>query len=211
MYQPAHFSHRDTALAHAVMHEHPFATLVSSHDNAPFITHCPLVFTSDASTTLYGHMARANPHHGLWKAQQPVLAMFHGPSSYVSPNWYAPENAVRAVPTWNYVVVHAHGTLSLVDDEEGKDALLKRLISRMEPGYAAQWRALPRDFQSSLLRAIVGFTIEVTKTDAKFKLCQNRPAADKPLVAAQLAAGGMAGTGSQATGVLDWMQRLGVV
>jgi transcriptional regulator len=214
MYQPAHFSSPDATLAHAVMHEQPFATLVSVHDNAPFITHCPLV-TSVDSRVLHGHMARANPHHNLWQPEQSVLAIFHGPDAYVSPNWYAPEHAVKAVPTWNYVVVHARGTLTIVDDEDGKDALLKRLIERMEPAYADQWRALPREYQSAMLRGIVGFEIAVTQIDAKFKLSQNGPAANRPLVAARLQAGGMAHSAadaaSQAVGVADWMKRLGVV
>lgn len=204
MYQPTHFSNPDAALAYEVIAAQPFATLLSAHDNAPQVTHCPLVVAENGGA-IYGHVARANPHHTLWSAKQPVLAIFNGPQGYVSPNWYAPENAARAVPTWNYIVVHAHGSLRLIDDPDGKDALLKRLIAHTEPAYAEQWHALPEDFKQRMLQAIVGFRIHITRLDAKYKLSQNRPAADKPRVIERVRE---REAGSTQLTLADWMQRL---
>jgi transcriptional regulator len=206
MYQPKHFSHSDTALAHELMRAHPFATLLTAHNNAPEVTHCPLVLSEDGSG-IYGHVARANPHHSMWQIDQTALAIFHGPQGYVSPNWYAPENAVLAVPTWNYVVVHAHGTLKLIDEPAAKDALLKRLIAHTEPAYAEQWHALPEDHKQRMLQAIVGFRIDITQLDAKYKLSQNRPAADKPRVIEQVREQQQLADRTRLS-LADWMQRL---
>lgn len=206
MYQPKHFSHNDTALAHEVIRAHPFATLLTVHNNVAEVTHCPLVLAGDGSC-IYGHVARANPHQSLWKIDQPALAIFNGPQGYVSPNWYAPENAVLAVPTWNYVVVHAHGALTLIDEPAAKDAILKRLIAQTEPAYADQWHALPVEHKQRLLQAIVGFRIDITQLDAKYKLSQNRPAADKPRVIERLREQQRQASSTQLS-LADWMQRL---
>lgn len=194
VYLPAHFADADTALALRVIADHPFATLVSAHGGEPFVSQCPLVAVQgEAGLELHGHVARANPHHRLWAEQPAVLALFHGPHGYVSPNWYAPESAQRAVPTWNYVTVHARGSVVLVDEPEQKDALLKRLIGHMEPPYAAQWRGMAPDFQQRMLGAIVGFRITGVALTGKYKLSQNRAAADRAGVVAQLRTQGDAG------------------
>jgi transcriptional regulator len=195
MYLPTHFTHNDEALAQRLIHDHPFAVLVSVANAEPFMTHCPLVAThNEDGLTLHGHIARANPHHELWRAdpESQVTAVFSGPQGYVSPNWYSAENVGKAVPTWNYAVVHARGTITVIDEEHAKDVTLKRLIARMEPAYAAQWRALPEDFKSRMLANIVAFEIRVSKLSCKLKLSQNRPAADKPLVIEKLEAQGEA-------------------
>lgn len=173
----------------------------------PFITHCPLVYSlRDDKLVLHGHIARANKHHELWRVADTasqVTAVFQGPQGYVSPNWYAAENLDKAVPTWNYAVVHAKGAVRVIDDEAMKDATLKRLIARMEPGFAAQWNAREESHKSKLLAAIVAFEIEVNQLTCKLKLSQNRPAADKPLVIAQLEKQGEA---SQA--LAQWMREI---
>jgi transcriptional regulator len=106
VYLPAHFAEDRVEVLHALMREHPFATLASRAGDGLMADHLPLQLSPDG-TRLLGHVARANP---LWKtaAGQEVLAIFHGPQAYVSPSWYPSkhENG-KAVPTWNYVVVHA--------------------------------------------------------------------------------------------------------
>jgi transcriptional regulator len=134
---------------------------------------------------LEGHFALANPH---WKslAGQTTLVVFSGPHAYVSPALYTEP---LSVPTWNYIAIHAHGKLSLVEDEPGKDALLTELINANEPAYAEKWRAMPEGFRCSMLAGIIGFRIPITRIEGKFKLSQNRPEADRRSVQAAQAAG----------------------
>jgi transcriptional regulator len=132
-------------------------------------------------------MARANPHWRRLEAQPGVLAVFHGPHAYVSPSWYA---AHPSVPTWNYAVVHVHGKARLMHESRDLEPLVRRLVERHEGSRPQPWRMdLPADYQAGMLQGIVGFEIEITVITGKFKLSQNRPAADREHVAAALAAG----------------------
>jgi transcriptional regulator len=207
MYQPRHFATQDLALAHQLMAEQPLALLVGPDaDGHSFGTHVPLGVIDDegqAGWQLEGHMARANPHWAWLQQQASLLAVFNGPSAYISPAHY---DTKLAVPTWNYMAVHVYGTLSLIDDHAGKDALLKRLIGQHEPAYAEQWRGLPSDYQDKMLGAIVGFRITVTRWEGKFKLSQNRPAAERTRIQAAFAGGS-----ADEQALARWMAQLGLV
>lgn len=204
MYNPAHFVLPELELARRLIDEQPFALLVGPDaEGRSFATHLPLSWDGDAQGWwLEGHMARANPHWAWLAAQREVLAVFSGPDAYVSPRHYEHE---RNVPTWNYLAVHAYGRLELIDAAADKDGLLKRLIARHEPDYAAQWRALPEDFQQKLLGAIVGFRICVTRWEAKAKISQNRAPAERARIAAEFAQGS-----AKQRELALWMQRLGL-
>jgi len=207
MYTPKHFDLPELALAQQLIDEQPFALLIGPDaQGRSFVTHVPLVRggagEGGADWWLEGHMARANPHWPWLAAQRELLVVFNGPDAYVSPRHY--ESAL-AVPTWNYLAVHVHGELELVDDTTAKDALLKRLIAQHEPEYAPQWRGLPEDFQHKMLGAIVGFRIRVQSVEAKAKVSQNRSAVER----ARIHAHSEQGTpDEQALSV--WMQRLGL-
>jgi len=203
LYEPKHFKVEQQEAALAVMRRHPLATVVSAAGAEPLFTHAPLVACErDGAVRLLGHMARANPHWRAWTDGARVTAIFHGPNAYVSPSWYA---AKEAVPTWNYVVVHAQGAVTLTHDSAGKEAILKALIDAHDPPYRRQWdEALSEDFRERQKSAIVGFEIAVDRIDAKFKLSQNRPPGDRAAVRAAHAAA------SPALSLADWMQRLGV-
>ena len=137
MYLPKHFASDDLALARQLIAEYPLALLLGPDGQGePFGTHVPLIVVAGAPLHLEGHMARANPHWGWLAQQRRLMAVFSGPSAYVSPRHYDSE---RNVPTWNYAALHAYGEIELIDGEADKDALLKRLIGRFEPEYAAQW------------------------------------------------------------------------
>lgn len=205
MYTPRHFATDDMSLARQLMAEHPLALLVGPDaDGRGFGTHVPLgvIDEDDGGWQLEGHMARANPHWAWLQAQKQVLAVFSGPSAYISPAHY---DSKLAVPTWNYLAVHVHAELSLIDGHADKDALLKRLIAQHEPGYAAQWRDLPGDFQDKLLAAIVGFRLRVTHWEGKFKLSQNRAAAERTRIQAAFAEG----SGDEQA-LARWMAQLGL-
>ncbi|GIL05254.1 MAG: transcriptional regulator [Betaproteobacteria bacterium] len=204
IYLPKHFSVTDRAQLRAVMDAHPFATLASAGEGEPQFTHLPLVARESGDTlTLLGHIARANPHAGRLREGDPVVAIFHGPNGYVSPRWYTTR---EAVPTWNYVVVHAHGRLARVEDSAGKERILKALIDAHDPAYRAQWDVeLSEDFRERMKGAIVGLQIAVERLEGKFKLSQNRPAQDRANVLAA-----MDGGGEDERAMAAWMRRLGI-
>jgi transcriptional regulator len=204
VYLPKHFKSDDLALALKLMQDHPLALVLGPDAQGhSFGSHLPLVAQpgSDDALVLEGHMARANPHWGWLSSQTQLLAVFSGPSAYVSPSHY---DSVQNVPTWNYAALHAYGDIELIDGADDKDALLKRLIGRFEPAYAEQWRGLDPDYQRKLLGAIVGFRIRVTRWELKLKLSQNRAATERRRIRDSLGASDRAEDRATAA----WMARL---
>jgi transcriptional regulator len=205
-YQPRHFKHDDRAAALAVMRAHPFATLLSVHDGEPRLTHAPLVAQQEGeSLRLLGHVAKANAHWQAWDAAgagAQVTAIFHGPDAFVSPFWY---QNVENVPTWNYIVVHAHGRVTLSHNSAVKERMLKALIDAHDPPYRARWdEQLSEDYRERHKSHIVGFEIQIERIDAKFKLSQNRAPADRAGVLAAMDQGG-----APQQELAQWMRALG--
>jgi len=208
MYLPKHFEQTDAAALHSLIRAHPLAALVTHGTDGVTADHVPLEFHPadgpEGRGILRGHVARANP---LWRhaAGQPVLAIFQGPQAYVSPSWYPAKAAThKVVPTWNYAVVHAHGVLRAIEDAPWLLSLVSRLTSRHEAGRETPWSVndAPADFVQQLLVSIVGFEIEVTRLVGKWKMTQNRGAADRAGVATALLAEAQA----QAAGVAALVQ-----
>jgi transcriptional regulator len=204
MYTPKFNQVTDRGVLLEAMQENSFALLIGSDANRTGSlagTHLPLVVKDEGEHgVIEGHFARANPHwHAL--AGHETLVVFSGPHSYVSPTLYAEE---LSVPTWNYIAVHAYGTLETIDDPEQKDGLLKRLIAVHEPPYAERWRSLPDGYRRTLLAGIVGFRIPIERLEGKFKLSQNRKEPDRNNVRTAHEAG----TPDQQA-LAAWMRRLG--
>ena len=181
MYIPRHFEVTDTAWCHALMRAQSFATMITADDTgAPFATHLPILVdaTRGPRGTLRGHVARANPHWRYLAAGRPTLVVFSGAHAYVSPSWYATQ---PAVPTWNYVAVHATGTGALVEDAERVRALLADLVHVYEGAGPGAWsfEALAEDYVAGMQRAIVAFEIPIERLEGKAKLSQNRDAVDQ--------------------------------
>lgn len=205
MYTPRFNQVTDRSLLLEAMRSYSFAVLFGGASEAgpgtPVATHLPLVVKDEGDNGLLeGHFAKANPH---WKALagQETLVVFPGPHSYVSPTLYGD---ALSVPTWNYIAVHAYGAVQLVEDDAGKEALLRGLIEAHEPAYLAHWEGLPQGFRTTMLAGIVGFRIPISRIDGKFKLSQNRPETDQRNV--RIAHG--AGTPDQRE-LAAWMERLG--
>ncbi len=206
MYAPKFNQVADRAILIEAMRSYSFAILFGpkpdSETAAPLTaTHLPLVVKdSGPHGLLEGHFALANPH---WQALagRETLVVFPGPHSYVSPTLYADP---LSVPTWNYIAVHATGTLHLVEDELGKEALLAGLIQAHEPGFAEKWRAMSDDFRRSMLAGIVGFRIPIARIEGKFKISQNRDLAERGKIHAAHAAGS-----PDQQSLAAWMERLG--
>jgi transcriptional regulator len=185
MYVPPHFAETDRDMLHAFIERHPFALLVSQHEAEPFASHLPFLLQRDEGPigTLVGHMAAANSQ---WRTAegQSVLVVFSGPHAYISPAWYG---APLTVPTWNYVAVHAYGTFRAVLDPELLTEIVRDTVAVYEePGSA--WKLDTQgDFFRKLLPQIVGFRIELTQIEGKWKLNQNHPPERRAKVAAALA------------------------
>ncbi len=196
MYLPSHFSVTDTARLHALMRAHPLAWLVVvADDGRTSADPVPLELAAGegegALGTLRGHVARANPLARRDGAE--VLVVFSGPQAYISPGWYASKQQHgKVVPTWNYAVVQARGRLRTVADAGWLLALVTRLTQRHEAPLPQPWSVddAPPAFVQQMLGAIVGLEIEITELSGKFKLSQNRSAADQAGVIAGLHAAG---------------------
>lgn len=181
MYLPEHFKDMSEAEIAAVIAEAPLACVVAETAEGLVANHLPLVPGGEG--VLIGHVALANDMHRLVADGQEVLAIFRGVDGYVSPNFY-PTKAEhhRHVPTWNYEVVHVHGTIAFQHDERAKRAavgLLTRERERRLNGPRA-WRMAdaPADYLTQMLGGIVAFRIVVGRVVAKAKLSQNREARD---------------------------------
>jgi transcriptional regulator len=202
LYQPPVFAPADRAAVARLMHDHPFATLVTPASPEPVITHLPLLLqpSSEPHGTLIGHFARGNPHWREAKGAESI-AVFHGPHAYVSPSWYA--DPASMVPTWNYATVHAHGPIEIVDDDAESRRVLDALVNRFESGREEPWAlAMPESKLVPLVGAIVAFRLRIRRLDAKFKLSQNRSREDRGRVIRALEAAG--DPESSATG--RWMR-----
>ena len=165
-------------------------------DGYPLATLLPLLWEGD---TVRMHLARANPHWQAWTEGAALLAIFHGPDAYISPALY---DTLKAVPTWNYAVVHVQGRVTPLHDSGAKEDVLKRLIDAHDRPYHQQWNELDETFREGMKKGIVAFALAVERIDAKFKLSQNRDPAERERVRQAMAAG--AGTRELA----DWMRRL---
>ncbi|HQR20401.1 MAG TPA: FMN-binding negative transcriptional regulator [Burkholderiaceae bacterium] len=180
LYTPAHFAVERRAIAAALVRANPFATLITPGAEEPIVSHVPLLLAEEGDAwRLLGHLARANPQWEAWGERRRVVAIFHGGDAFISPRLYS---ARKAVPTWNYAVVHAHGTVEPSHDSATKEGVLKALIDRHDPAYRAQWDELDLAYREGMKGGIVAFTITVDRIDAKFKLGQNRPADDRARV-----------------------------
>ena len=189
MYIPLHFAEADPAEVARLIDAFPLATVVAQTGEGLVANHLPILTEGDR---MIGHIARANPLHDLLADGAEVLLIFRGEDGYVSPNWYPSKAAThKAVPTWNYQVVHVTGRIRWDDSDRFKRRAVALLTRKMEG--AAGWKMgdAPRDYLEGMLAAIVGFEITVERRIAKSKISQNRDAADFAAVRDQFEAGGL--------------------
>jgi transcriptional regulator len=183
MYNPEPFREPDAEKLRAFIRAHPFATLVSSAEDGPFISHIPL-YLDTSGEALVGHVARGNGHWRL--AGTKTSAIFHGPHAYISASWYGVPDVV---PTWNYVAVHVRGTLAVLSPEETR-RVLDLMIDAHEPEPDAFRAGLGDDARAGLERGIVGIKLPIEAWEGKWKLSQNKDAETRARLSHRLAAQG---------------------
>lgn len=181
MYVPSAFRVEEPAALRGLIDDYSFATLVTQVDGRIEVSHVPLLLEpDDASGTLIGHLAWANPQWQGFADNREAVAVFSGPHAYISPRWY---RTAPAVPTWNYAAVHVYGIPETVDDPIAVAAILDRLVARFDPTLPQPWtRHAPADFRERMMRGIQAFRMPITRIEGKFKLSQNRPVTDRESV-----------------------------
>jgi transcriptional regulator len=164
---------------HGLIRSQPFATLVTIGRSGLIATHLPIVLSPSEGTPgiLRGHISRANPQWREFDQSIEALAIFAGPQHYITPNWY-PEKAEdgKVVPTWNYAVVHAYGTIRIIEDPSWLLIHLKSLTTQHEAASPRPWAVTdaPEDYIASQIRGIVGLEIPVSRLEGKWKVSQNK-------------------------------------
>lgn len=181
MYTPSAFSITDPSIIRSFVQQNSFGVLVSNDGRDFHDTHAPLLISDDLSL-VSGHIARANPQWHSWAEHSSVKIIFHGPHSYISPRFY---NSEFNVPTWNYSAVSIDGRIKIIEDRPASIRIIQDLICRYEG--PSGWKLNPDDERYlRLFDAIICFSVEVDKIDAKFKLNQNKTDEDKQSVISHL-------------------------
>ncbi|HBH51507.1 MAG TPA: transcriptional regulator [Planctomycetaceae bacterium] len=180
MYIPPAFREDRPEVLHAWIRAHPLGTLVTIGDQGLEANQIPwwLEVAETGKLRLLGHVARANPLGQSSATQPEVLVIFQGPSQYISPGWYpTKQEHGRVVPTWNYVVVHAHGRVVFHEDPSWIRAQLERLTDQMEANQPRPWSVgdAPPEYIAALLKSVVGVEILVNRLEGKWKVSQNQP------------------------------------
>ena len=184
MYIPPHFREDRVAVLHDLIRRNSLAALITMGPDGFLANHIPMIIDPQPSPfgTLRGHLSIANPQ---WRDTLPgtmALAIFQGPSAYISPSWYpSKQETGRVVPTYNFIAVHAHGPLRTFDDPALLEQHLRNLTQAHEAGFAEPWTLedAPPGYVDGLLKGIVGVEIPISKLEGKWKISQNRPEPDR--------------------------------
>ncbi len=193
MYQPPAFVEDRPDVLHAFIREHPLGLLITAGDGGIVANPVPFQLVVEGEgVVLRAHLSRANPQLADLDGGD-CLVVFQGPHAYVSPSWYAAKAEThKVVPTWNYIVVQAHGRARRTDDAAWLRAQIEALTTTHEAGRSEPWAVsdAPDAFIAAQLKGIVGVEIPVTRLEGKWKLSQNRNAADRAGVTEGLRADG---------------------
>jgi len=172
MYKLPYFTEEDTEKVISFMKDNSFAVITGFGEEFPVATHIPLEIArrDDGKIFLSGHLMKNTDHHKAFEKNENVLVIFNGPHTYVSASWYAKADVAS---TWNYQTVHVKGKIKFVD-EAGTYNAIKAITNKYEGvDSAASFDKLPGEYVMKLIKAIVGFEIDVVDFDNVFKLSQN--------------------------------------
>lgn len=195
MYQPPYFQETRLEIQHELIRAYPLGLLITAGPGGLMANPVPFLIDAEAGAlgTLAAHVARANPQ---WKELSVVgecLVVFQGPQSYITPSWYATKAATgKVVPTWNYAVVQVRGRPRVIEDAAWLRRQVERLTRSQEDHRPVPWTVddAPEEYVAGQIKGIVGLEIPIAQIDGKWKVSQNRPAADRAGVVAGLRAQG---------------------
>jgi transcriptional regulator len=183
MHIPVKFQQNENSQLKTIIREYPFATLITYSEAGIEATHLPVVLVDiEGKTVIQAHIAKANK---LWKSVKEgaeILLIFNGPNCYVSPNYYpTKKESGKAVPTWNYVVVHVKGVISFIHDEKWIYNMIDLLTKEHEAKQDVPWSITdaPETYINKMLPAIVGIEIAIDSIEGQWKLSQNQPEVNK--------------------------------
>jgi transcriptional regulator len=184
MYLPCHFAEPRVEVLHEAIRHAGLATLVTTGRDGLDASHVPLLLDHEPGPLgrLVGHVARGNPQWRDTPEASRALAIFLGPHSYVTPSWYPTKRETgKVVPTWNYVAIHAHGTVRFFQEREQLLDVVTRLTDRHERGRPLPWQVTdaPADYLDGMLKGIVGVELTITRLEGKWKASQNRNEVDR--------------------------------
>jgi transcriptional regulator len=202
MYQPPAFREDRIEVQHALIRKHPLGLLITAGPAGLLANLFPFLLDAGGAEkgTLRLHMARANPQSRELESVEECLVVFQGPQDYVTPSWYATKRETgKVVPTWNYATVHAWGRPRVMNDDAWLRQQIEDLTRSREARRSEPWLVsdAPEDFVAMQMRAIVGIEIPIARIEGKWKMSQNRPAADRAGVIA-----GFRETGGEAIAAL---------
>lgn len=173
MYPPPHHQTKDIQKMIAVLKAYPFAMLVSAEGNTPFVTHIPIVY-NEATGKLVAHIDTQNPQVDTLVNGAQVTVVFKGPDCYISPSVYS----TPQLPTWNYVIVHITGIIQLINDPEAAKKTMVAMTQFLEQPEHKFKLEMDDPRMDRLINYIQAFDIEITNWEGKFKLSQDKNAAD---------------------------------
>ncbi|HBJ33920.1 MAG TPA: transcriptional regulator [Planctomycetaceae bacterium] len=187
MYVPQHFEEPRIDVLHDLIRRFPLATLVNQSSSGLNANHIPFLLSDELPPfgRLRGHVAAANPMLGDLPDTLESLAIFHGPSAYITPSWYATKQITgKVVPTWNYAVVHAYGHLRIIDDRDWLRRQIEELTDHNEAASPGPWSVsdAPKDSIDKMISGIIGIEMVITKMVGKWKVSQNQPAENQASV-----------------------------
>ena len=196
MYVPRQFEEKRVEVLHGLIRAYPLATLITHSPDGLHANHVPLQLSESPAPhgTLRGHIARANPLMRQLTGSFETLAIFHGPQAYVTPSLYATKKETgKVVPTWNYSVVYAYGSLRVVDNAAWLRAQLEALTDQNEASFDDPWAVsdAPEDHIKKVMAAIVGIEMVINRLLGKWKVSQNQPKRNQTGVISGLKASGL--------------------
>ncbi|WP_395447222.1 FMN-binding negative transcriptional regulator [Aminobacter sp. UC22_36] len=186
MYQPPLFRETRPEVLHALIRNHPLGLLICNGSAGPVANPLPFLLDADVGPNgrLRAHLARANPQWRLLAdtPDMPVLVVFQGADSYITPSWYETKRETgKVVPTWNYATVQVRGTARVIDDKDWLAGQIAELTKTHEADRAEPWQVTdaPDAYIAAQIKGVIGLEIDITGIDGKWKVSQNRPVGDR--------------------------------
>lgn len=184
VYQPPAFREDRLDVLHGLMRAHPLAMLVTAGEGGLMANLIPFLIdpAGGGNGVLRAHLARANDQLAALRAGAEAMVLFQGPNAYVTPNWYATKGEThKVVPTWNYATVHAWGTPRIFESTDWLRRQVGELTDASESSQPHAWSVddAPEPFVAAQMKGIVGLEIPISRIEGKWKVSQNRPAADR--------------------------------